>query len=259
MLLNLNKETCIFINSCDKTFDVAEYFLKSFQKYIENNNLKIFMGINDKKHSKKYSFINYISSPKSNWKYETIFQLNIIKKKYNFKNVILILDDFIFHEKTDMYNVYSLINEFEIKKIPYLCLKKMDESLLIHLVNLFKEKKTINKIRNNYPYYTSLQIALWNIDYLLSNVKQSKSIWHFERQQLSKNHYHVSDNLFHYIHIVEKGEWNYGTKRYVEKFVCEFDPGHRKFRGSFFGEIIFNLKKFSFLIFGFMIMRIRKN
>ena len=80
MLLNLNKETCIFINSCDKTFDVAEYFLKSFQKYIENNNLKIFMGINDKKHLKKYNFINYISSPKSNWKYETLFQLNIIKK-----------------------------------------------------------------------------------------------------------------------------------------------------------------------------------
>ena len=38
------------------------------------------MGINDKKHLKKYNFINYISSPKSNWKYETLFQLNIIKK-----------------------------------------------------------------------------------------------------------------------------------------------------------------------------------
>ena len=25
-----DNETCIFINSCDKTHDVAEYFLKSF-------------------------------------------------------------------------------------------------------------------------------------------------------------------------------------------------------------------------------------
>ena len=158
-----------------------------------------------------------------------------------------------------MHNVYSLINEFEIKKIPYLCLKKMDESLLIHLLNLLKEKKIINKIRYNYPYYTSLQIALWNIDYLLSNIEQSKSIWHFERQQLSKEHYQVRNNLFHYTHIVEKGEWNYGTKRYVEKFLCKFEPGQRKFRGSFFGEIFFYFRKISFLIFGFLILRIRKN
>ena len=135
----------------------------------------------------------------------------------------------------------------------------MDESLFIKSLSIFKEKKTISKIRDNYPYYTSLQIALWNIDYLLNNVEQSKSIWHFERQQLSKNHYHVRDNLFHYIHIVEKGEWNYGTKRYVEKFLCKFDPGKRKFKGSFFGEIFFYLRKISFLIFGFLILRIRKN
>ena len=45
-----------------------------------------------------------------------------------------------------MHNVYSLINEFEIKKIPYLCLKKMDESLLIHLLNLLKKKKLLIKL-----------------------------------------------------------------------------------------------------------------
>ena len=257
--MQLNNRTCIFINSCDKTYDVAKYFLISFKKYIKNNDLKIFMGINDKEHEKQYDFINYIKSPKSNWKDESLFQLQIIKKNYNFVNVILILDDFIFHKKTDMLDFHILLKEFELKKIPYLALKKMDECLFINLLRMFREKNIISKIRNNYPYYSSLQISLWNIDYLLSNISQSKSIWHFERQQLSKKHYHVRDNLFHYIHIVEKGEWNYGTRRYIEKYLCKFDPGQRKFRGSFFGEIIFNIKRVSFFIFGFMIMRIRKN
>ena len=114
-----------------------------------------------------------------------------------------------------MQDIYPLLKEFDLKNIKYLCLKKMDESLLIKLLNSFKEKSAINKIRNNYPYYTSLQIALWNIDYLILNIEKCSSIWNFERQQLSKSHYQVRDNIFHYIHIVEKGEWNYGTKRYI--------------------------------------------
>ena len=71
--MQLNSKVCIFINSCDKTHDIAKYFLISFKKYIKNNDLKIFMGINDKEHSKEYDFINYIKSPKSNWKEETFF------------------------------------------------------------------------------------------------------------------------------------------------------------------------------------------
>ena len=43
-----DNETCIFINSCDKTHDVAEYFLKSFDKFITNNYYEIFIGINKK-------------------------------------------------------------------------------------------------------------------------------------------------------------------------------------------------------------------
>ena len=155
-----------------------------------------------------------------------------------------------------MHNVYSLINEFEIKKIPYLCLK-MDESLLIHLLNLLKEKKLLIKL-GIIIHIIPLQIALWNIDYLLSNIEQSKSIWHFERQQLSKEHYHVRNNLFHYTHIVEKGEWNYGTKRYVEKFLCKFEPGQRKFRGSFLGKYFSISEKYLFNLWLFNIENQKK-
>ena len=54
----------------------------------------------------------------------------------------------------------------------------------------------INKIRENYPYYSSLQISLWDIDYFIKNISNCKSIWHFERQQLTKNHYHIKKIFF---------------------------------------------------------------
>ena len=68
-----DNETCIFINSCDKTHDAAEYFLKSFDKFIINNYYEIFIGIN--KNIIKNITLNYLHSPYSNWKNETLYQL----------------------------------------------------------------------------------------------------------------------------------------------------------------------------------------
>lgn len=259
MSLDKVNETCIFINSCDNTHDVAEYFLRSFEKYIGNNMFDIFIGINKKKHLKKYNFLNYISVPKSNWQIETKMQLDELKKKYGYKNVIHILDDFIFYDHTDLKDLQNLIDLFNKKNLQYLCLKRMRECFLVNVINNLSLSGEISKIRENYPYYTSLQISLWNIDYFKKNIINTKSIWDFERLQLSKNHFHVNKDFFHYNHVVEKGEWNYGSLNYIEKYVTDFKPGNRKFRNSLFGFQIFYFKKIIFFIFGFLIMRLRNN
>lgn len=258
MLLNKNKETCIFINSCDNTYDITKYFLKSYDKYIKNNELDIFIGINKKKHNKSYKYLNYISTPKSNWRNETLFQLNIIKKKYGYKNVIHILDDFIFSGHSNIDDLQSTLSFFKSNKIKYCCLKNMREGGFLNIFNKFKKEK-INTVRHSYPYYTSLQITLWDIKYFIKNIKSCTSIWNFERQQLSKNHYHLKKDFFHYRHVVEKGEWDYGSSDYICKYVCKFSPGKRPMRKSFFGSQIFYIKKITFFIFGFLIMRIRNN
>ena len=259
MLIKNHSRTCIFINSCDKTHDVAIYFLKSYEKYIKNNYFDVFIGVNDNKHHIKYNFLNYIYTPKSNWKVETLYQLKYLKNKYGYKNVIHILDDFIFSDYSDLDYLMPTLDKFENKKIPYLCLKKMNESFITNLVNIFKTTKDINKVRYNYPYYSSLQISIWNIDYFIENINHCKSIWNFERQQLSKEHYQVKKDFFHYRHIVEKGEWDYGSAKYVEKYVDKFYAGKRPFKYSLFGKQIYFLKKLSFYFFGFLIMRIKGN
>ena len=259
MLLNKNKEICIFINSSDKTHDVATYFLKSYKKYINNNLLDVFIGVNKKKHHKNYKFLNYISAPKSNWQIETLFQLNLLKKKYGYKYIIHILDDFIFCKNTEINELIPFFKLFKDNNIKFLSLIKMKECFMINLLNKIKFKSKINKIRDTYPYYTSLQITLWDIEYLKKNIKSCSSIWNFERMKISNNHYQVRTNLFHYKHVVEKGEWNYGSSKYIEKYLTNFSPGNRPFRNSFFGYKIFILKKITFYFFGFLIMRIKKN
>ena len=134
----------------------------------------------------------------------------------------------------------------------------MRECFIVDILTNLKSQR-ISKIRDNYPYYTSLQISLWDINYFIKNIKSSKSIWDFERQQLTKNHYHVKKDFFHYKHIVEKGEWDYYTNNYIEKYIESFKKGNRPFRKSFLGKEIFILKKISFYLFGFLIMRIKGN
>ncbi len=258
MTENEIKNTCIFINSSDKTHDVAKYFLKSYEKYIKNSFLKVFIGVNKKKHN-TYKFLNYILAPESNWQTETIYQLNKLKNQYGYKYVIHILDDFIFYDYSNINDLKSILEHVQLNNIKYLCLIRLRESLLINLIHNIISKKLINKVRENYPYYSSLQISIWNIDYLIKNIEKCNSIWNFERQQMSKNHFHLRKDFFYYKHIVEKGEWNYGSSKYVKKYIGHFDSGNRPFRKSFLGREIFYLKKISFLIFGFLIMKIKGN
>lgn len=251
-------KTCIFINSCDKTHDVAKIYLKGHSKYIQNNSYKTFIGINKLKHDKKYDFLNYVSCKASDWKNETISQLSILKNEYKYTNVILVLDDFIFNKKIDCTNLNFFLDQFKKKSLKYLSLKNHNESFLISLINKFYLKNKINKLRNNYPYYSSLQIAIWDIDYLINNIKISRSIWDFETLKNSDNHYHVKYNYFSYQHIVEKGEWNYYSPIYVRRYIGDFNPGKRKVKKDLFGFLIFNIRFVCFFLFGFSLSRIRK-
>ena len=250
-------KTCFFINSSDKTHDIATLFLKGFSKYIINNPLQVYMGVNQKRH-KKYKFIHYIEADKTNWRNETLDQLNILKNNFNIKNVILVLDDFILNKEKDCSEINVLLEIFNNKKLKYLSLKRLNESKIINFIESFKKKDIINKLRYSYPYYSSLQIAVWDIDYLIDNIKYSSSIWNFEHLKRSNNHYQVKDDYFSYRHIVEKGDWNYYTPSYVRKYIGDFNPGNRKVKKNFIGFIIFNIKIISFFVFGFLISNLKK-
>ena len=74
-----------------------------------------------------------------------------------------------------------------------------------------KYKSEIFKISKKYPYYTSLQVTIWDIDYLIDCLKNNINIWEFERLKSKYNHYAVKNTVIKYRHVVEKGKWIFHT------------------------------------------------
>jgi len=252
--------TAIFIISCDKTRDVLNHFVLSFNKYWKNQTLPIYLSTNDFREPDNFNNITLISAPKSNWKTETLSQLYSIK--YNnpdITHLLVMLDDFILNDYVNNEYLFNLISFVETKKIQYLRLKRLEDCFFYKLtqeiksVNIASGEK-IFKIRKSHPYYSSLQIALWDIDHLISILNNIDNIWDFELQQKTNYiHYSVVENLFSYKHVVEKGKWETYAKKYCIKYISYFNQGNRVIQKSnLIKDLFFILKKIKFFLFGYL-------
>ena len=246
--------------SCDYTHDIMAHLLSSFDKYWKDNELDIFIGSNYNTIDppKKNYFI--VNSNKGNWKTESIEQINIIKNTNpNISHVILFLDDFILKKNVNTLRLNNVLNHVQSRDIKYLRLKKLEDSLLINFLNIFKKKLNIDnekifKIRKSHPYYSSLQVAIWDINYLLETIIKSENIWNFEnRYNKETDHYSVSRNIFDYKHLVEKGNWEFYARNYCIKYIGYFNKGNRNLNtNSLKNKLKLIMKRIKFLIFGYI-------
>ena len=248
-----NKDVGVFVISCDQTSDVLHHFLLAYKKF---NLLKnsVFIGSNGNKVYKKLKYSKPIISKKSDWRTETLDQIKKIKKKYKKKKIILFLDDFIL-ESVDKNRFYNAI-EFSLKKnIKYLTLREQKLSLIEKLFMGIKYKSEIFKISKKYPYYTSLQVTIWDIDYLIDCLKNNINIWEFERLKSKYNHYAVKNTVIKYRHVVEKGKWIFYAKNYCKKNCDKFIEGKRKTNLSLNFIINFYVSRLLIKLFGRIILR----
>jgi hypothetical protein len=267
--LNLSEVTnlkpIILICSCDRTSDVALHMLTSVSKYTSINDFKSYIGCDL---SKDFPDINIIETPPSNWKKETIFQLKKIKEHQSENPFVLILlDDFVLNKKVDSKCLRDILNEIYKKDIKYLVLNPTYENIFYKLKNYYSSKKLFNglnyfPIRINHPYYYSLQSAFWDIDYLIESIERSENIWNFETLSYTGvKHYSLTTTILSYRHIVEKGKWDFGTKKYCEKYIGFFNPGDREFRKFTISIFLkhFLSKYILFPIFGYFFLRLRNS
>jgi len=225
--------------------------------------MPIFWGSNNLiPKSSKLDFIP-ILSPQSNWREELLYQLNIIKQKYKITHVLLFLDDFITIELTDFKIIDNYIRLAIDKKIKYLRLKRIEWSYIGYLFEkkrnkIHVEDSYIYQIDQNHPFYSSLQVAIWDIEYLLDLVLKTNDIWNFENQRSDYIHYTVSKTLINYCHIVEKGKWDYNAKKICNKHIGYFEEGDRPSLNSKIGFLNQLLRKLLFNITGYSYMLFRK-
>jgi hypothetical protein len=251
--------TAIYIMSCDKNIDILNHSILSFEKYMKNVNLKWYIGVNSDNNTFDDKYLKLFSN-KSNWREESLNQINQIRNENNgITHLIVILDDFILKNNLNVEILYSLLQDEKIKDINYLRLKRIEESILKNIfINFLPKvligKSKIFKIRKTHPYYYSLQIAIWNIDYLYDSILNSQDIWHFENQQpTSIDHWSVTNNIFEYKHVVEKGKWEHYAKTYCWKYINYFQPGARQIiNNNFKNRTHTLLKKIKFLLIGYV-------
>ena len=257
-MIKLETDFPILVCSCEKTKSIAKHMLISLDKYA-NKKIHIYIGIELNLHFDNLE-LEYIKTEKSDWKKETIFQINYIRKKSNSNYFLIILDDFIFNKKVDFNLIENLFQKMDYLKIKHLLLKPIDDSILLNIIGNFKKKYLFKnyffkKIRKDHPYFSSLQIAIWDFEHFSNILKSSSSIWDFENQKSNNiDHNCLSIPIVHYKHVVEKGEWDFFSKEYCLEYISYFDQSNINFKKMNYFQFIFNYikKHLLFPVFGYL-------
>jgi len=150
--------------------------------------------------------VNILCVDNADWKREITAQLQELSNVINGNYFILMLDDFIFHKPFNSRQIYQMAKEAEKRQLNYVRLKKEEKSIFNLVLKLytasFDNFKTINK---SHPYYSSLQLSVWDLQYIETIIERSKNIWDFETIKTDYRHY-LCDLRLPYSHILERGE-----------------------------------------------------
>jgi len=244
-----------FISSSDNTYDVFDLVSPSLVRSTKSSCVALYVGLNKK--VAPSPFIT-LSAPVSNWSSELLHQIS--KLSNNIEYLILVLDDFYFHKKIDISLLESYLKVCRTEDIDYLRLVPLKRALLFSMIIFLKglfSNKVIKKINPNEPYYSSLQVAIWRKDYLISLLNRRTSIWEFEHLMVNgSKHFAVSNSVLQYEHLVEKGLWLLRAPRILNNYNLRLF----KLRG-FDKRLIYRYKifrEFNFFIYGYSLYKFKK-
>lgn len=227
-MINLGEETCFLIVTHSGNLDV----LKGLETNFTKHGFRIYNGFvlfNDNINRSPIEGFNPLIVKQGDWISEIRQGLNNLKNR-GYSRIVLWLDDFYLTRPVDELEFKRHIENSD--SYPYLGLKRQRNSFLLKRDCL----NGVCKFNEKFKYYSSLQVAVWDIDHFLNILAKSCNIWDFELQKI-KNYYHyeVENSCVSYLHAVEKGRWKYYTKIF---FYQEFNSSKeikttREFESSF--------------------------
>lgn len=215
----------ILICSSDSRRDVLERVLPSLIKYWPDCPYPIYVGLNTN-HSLGQNITTLVARP-SEWRQECGEQVAQMSETH----LILVLDDFLFQKRVDQNRLCKLLSAATDSNLPYLRLMPLGRSVLDRLAGLVRSrsKVEIRAIRDGRPFYSGLQIAIWNRDHLLALLQSRGSIWDFEhKSKPGVIHYAITGRPpIIYSHLVEKGRWLPHAQSLLRKAGLPADLGTR--------------------------------
>jgi hypothetical protein len=206
--MNSRDEISILVCSHSKADDLWTITGHFLHKYCQDCPYQIYLGANgdNKKEQCPDQWIYINQGEDMSWSQSMISYLSVIPTTY----VLLWLDDFIL-----LSNVKSAL----IKKASAFI--QNYHPMMLRLTPNPKGTLPFDAsfdridVHRKVPYATSLQVSIWNKNFLLSLLRYGFSPWDFEIKagkvseslQQSNHLYVASTSLLHYTHYVEKGKF----------------------------------------------------
>ena len=212
----MNNNLAILILSCDKYESFWPVFIKYFKKYWPHCKYDTYLLSNKKKFTNK--FVKNINVyPDLDWSSTLLDALNVLEQ-YNFKNVLLIMEDCPINNNIDQKEFENIYQDFCFLKMGYLNLKSCPKP-----PSKIKNKGYIfTKIPKGAIYRTAIMPNLWNIKILKSLLKKGESAWEFEvngsvRSDKFDNFFTINKPFITFLHTMIKGKLNLRVKKYLKQ------------------------------------------
>jgi hypothetical protein len=238
----------VFISGSSSRHDVLERVLPSILKFWPDCPYPIFVGTNSPIGS--WPQVTEVHSEPQGWRAECSKQVGKIRATH----LIVLLDDFLFQGYVDQPLLSSLVSQVTQSNISYLRLLPMGKSLRQRFASIMRKHdgQQIQRIEEDRPFYSCLQIAIWKKDHFESMLNLQGSIWDFEHQRNpSVDHYSITGRSpFVYRHIVEKGRWLPDAKSLLRDAGLPTDLGTRP-RWSKWAHLKLLLDHLRFLVLGY--------
>jgi hypothetical protein len=227
--------------------DVLERVLPSIGKFWSDCPYPIYVGLNTPR--KVAPQMTTLIAQLSEWRMECLEQVAQIPETH----LIVVLDDFLFQDPVDQRRLTKLVSVALRSNISYLRLVPLGKSLLDHAFSFVPTPSEvgIQAVKSARPFYSGLQIALWNRAHFTSLLQLPGSIWDFEHQRMvDVPHYVITGRPpISYSHLVDKGRWLPYAKSLLSRVGLPEDLGARQVWPRWI-NVRFMLEKVRLLVFG---------
>jgi hypothetical protein len=198
-------DVAVFVCSSDSRLDILERVFPSVLRHWTDCPYKIYVGLNSA--CARWPGVTVLEAPAADWREECLIQLAQVRESH----LIVILDDFLFQRPVDQALVSRFASQALTLRIPYLRLLPLGKSVVQRLGFAAPHALAdgIVEIAPTRPFYSSLQIGVWEKSHFIKMLNQGGSIWDFEHLGLpDARHYAITGTApIVYRHLVEKGRW----------------------------------------------------
>jgi hypothetical protein len=230
--------------------DVLLRVLPSISKFWPDCPYPIFVGLNSN-HFVAQNVTTLVARP-TEWRHECLEHIGQISATH----LIVLLDDFLFQKPVEQDRLAGVLDHALKSNIPYLRLVPLGKSVLARLFNSAAGRSDlgIHPITEARPFYSGLQISLWDKAHFRSLLEKRGSIWDFEHHRMSGvTHYAINGRApISYSHLVHKGRWLPYARTLLRRAGLSTDLGARPVWPKWMNALL-AFDKARLLVFGYAI------